>query len=363
MKHALVVGCSGIVGLPLSVLLLADPSWKVSGIARKDFEMKPNRLELLKCDVLNVDSLSKTLTHEKVGEITHLFITSWVGRPDPHEEVKVNRKLMKNVLGIASERCPQLQFVYLQTGTKYYGVHLGESKGMVNPAKEDAPRLKEPIFYYPQEDLLAKFAKENDWRYSINRPPTIVGPALGNAMNFPQTLAVYATIMKELGEPLIFPYSQKCYQSVKDYCNTRILCRTILWELENRHCSGEAFNVTNGDLLQTRQLWHHAGKYFHMQTRVADKPFRLVDFMKDKEDVWKKIVAKHHLADTTLDQVATFDFMDNFFGLDWDTMCITSKLRAFGFNETLDSLEGFSEVFDALQNIRVIPCPTPMSAR
>jgi len=356
MKHALIVGCSGIVGLPLSKLLLLDSTWKVSGIARHDFQLRPKDLELLECDVLDVVSLKKCLSPEKVACVTHLFVTSWVGKPDPKEEVEVNRKLLENVLRIVSERCSNLQYVYLQTGTKYYGVHLGESKGMVNPAKEDSPRLKEPIFYYPQEDLLAEKAKENNWRYAINRPPMILGTGLKISMNFPQTLAVYATIMKELGEPLVFPYSNKSYHSIKDYCNTRILTRAIVWEAENPHCNGEAFNVTNGDYLQAKQLWDHAGKYFKMQTKVAEKPFRVVDFMKDKGDVWKKIVEKYHLLNTTLDEVATFDFMDNFFACDWDTMCITSKLRRFGFEETLDSLEGFSLVFDSLQNLHLIPC-------
>jgi len=362
MKHALVVGCSGIVGLPLSKLLLLDSTWKVSGIARHDFELRPKELELLACDVLDVECLRKVLSHEKVGSVTHLFVTSWVGNPDPKEEVEVNRKLLENVLQIVSERCPKLQYVYLQTGTKYYGIHLGESKGMTNPAKEDSPRLKEPIFHYAQEDLLAKMAKDNNWRFVINRPPMILGTGLRISMNFPQTLAIYATIMKELGEPLIFPYGAKSYHSVKDYCNTKILTHAIVWEVEHPHCNGEAFNVTNGDFLQAKQLWNHVGKYFKIPTKMVDKPFRLVDFMKDKGDVWKKIVEKYHLLNTTLEDVATFDFMDNLFAADWDAICITSKLRAFGFTETLDSLQGFSDVFDSLQNLRLIPCECLVSS-
>ena len=87
-------------------------------------------------------------------------------------------------------------------GTKYYGQHLGPFK---TPAKEDDPRPPIQHFYYDQQDLLMRLRQGKAWSYSTTRPHVICGFALGNPLNIISILAVYATILREMGKPLTFP--------------------------------------------------------------------------------------------------------------------------------------------------------------
>ena len=48
-------------------------------------------------------------------------------------------------------------------------------------------------------------AEQYGYSWSVHRPHTIIGYALGNAMNMGQTLAVYATLCREKAGRLSFP--------------------------------------------------------------------------------------------------------------------------------------------------------------
>lgn len=51
-------------------------------------------------------------------------------------------------------------------------------------------------------------ADKYGFSWSVHRPHTVIGFAVGNAMNMGQTLAVYATLCKQSGLPFIFPGSK-----------------------------------------------------------------------------------------------------------------------------------------------------------
>ncbi len=78
----------------------------------------------------------------------------------------------------------------LVTGLKHY---LGpfEAYGK-NPAKppyrESQERLEYENFYYEQEDILFTAADRFGFTWSVHRPHTVIGFALGNAMNMGVTL-------------------------------------------------------------------------------------------------------------------------------------------------------------------------------
>jgi len=282
-------------------------------------------------------------------------VVAWISKIDEQDEIDVNRKLLDNLLQILVERCNDLQYVYLQTGTKYYGIHLGESLGLITPAREDQPRIKYPLPHFEQEDLLEKYAKEHDWRYTIGRPPVIFGFTLKNAMNIGNSIAIYATLLKELGEPLVFPYNNKAYHAVREFIDVGLLCNAIEWQANNPHCSGQAFNITNGDTIRTERLWKLVAEYFNMEVKVAEKPFELSEFQNDKKEAWKRIVQKYGLIDTPLEEVTTFEFMEMILDAEWDTISNTNKAYNYGFRERVDTEKKLIDYFDSLKNLRVIP--------
>ena len=60
-------------------------------------------------------------------------------------------------------------------------------------------------FYYAQEDEVFAAAARDGFGWSVHRPHTIIGYAVGNAMNMGVTLAVYATLCRETGRPFLLP--------------------------------------------------------------------------------------------------------------------------------------------------------------
>ena len=51
------------------------------------------------------------------------------------------------------------------------------------PFHEDEPRLAYPNFYYAQEDELFAAAERDGFTWSVHRAHTVIGYAVGNAMN------------------------------------------------------------------------------------------------------------------------------------------------------------------------------------
>lgn len=80
----------------------------------------------------------------------------------------------------------------LQTGAKHYGIHIGPT---FTPMQELDPRfLSQPNFYFSQEDILWKWATDNNTEWVITRPGFIIGAAPEAAMNIAYGLALYAAV-------------------------------------------------------------------------------------------------------------------------------------------------------------------------
>ena len=83
------------------------------------------------------------------------------------------------------------------TGLKHYlGPFEAYGKGTLpqTPFREEQGRLDVENFYYAQEDEVFAAAERDGFSWSVHRPHTIIGQAVGNAMNMGTTLAVYATL-------------------------------------------------------------------------------------------------------------------------------------------------------------------------
>jgi hypothetical protein len=56
-----------------------------------------------------------------VKDVTHVFFMTWIPRPTEEEMVKVNRGLFKTIVDTVADASRNLEHLYLQTGSKYYG--------------------------------------------------------------------------------------------------------------------------------------------------------------------------------------------------------------------------------------------------
>lgn len=65
--------------------------------------------------------------------------------------------------------------------------------------------------------------------WTVHRPHTIIGHAIGNVMNMGSTLAVYASICRETGRPFVFPGSPTQWSGLTDVTDARQLASQIHW--------------------------------------------------------------------------------------------------------------------------------------
>jgi hypothetical protein len=95
----------------------------------------------------------------------------------------------------------------LQTGAKHYGFHIGPA---TSPSFESDPRITlENNFYYPQEDLLSTYCKENGLEWNVMRPSYIIGAVRDNLLNNMIGISIYGAVCAYLKEPLKFPVTMR----------------------------------------------------------------------------------------------------------------------------------------------------------
>lgn len=350
-KVALIAGVTGIAGQNLARRLAESNEWMVYGLSRTRSEM--HGVEPIAGDLQNLDELQREVANKS---ITHVFFTSWLRQSTEALNCEVNGEMLENLLKALKDA--PLKHVALVTGGKNYFGSFDDSGlyPVITPYREEQERKPGLNFYYTQEDILFKYAAEKDFAWSVHRPNTVIGYAIGNAMNMGTTLAVYATICKESGRPFLFPGSKTIYEGVCDITDARILASQLEWVTGVDGARNQAFNIVNGDVFRWNWMWERIADYFGIEAAgYAGHVNRLEDMMKRADNDWKVILAKHKLRQTTIDQVASWWHTDSDLSRSFETFADMSKSRKLGFFDYKKSSESFFELFDKLREERIIP--------
>ena len=250
-RTVLVVGVTGIAGFNAS-RAFTHAGWDVVGLSRSARYEVPGVVQV-QADVLDQDSLDAALTGR---DISHLVFTTWSRQATEAENCRVNGAMLANVLTVLG-RTTRLEHAALVTGLKHY---LGPFEAYAStpaetPFRESQERLPHQNFYYDQEDILLSEAERQGFTWSVHRPHTLIGYALGNAMNMGVTLAVLGSICRATGEPFAFPGSPQQLNGVTDITDARLLGRHLLWSSTEDRARNHAFNTVNGEVFRWRQLW------------------------------------------------------------------------------------------------------------
>jgi len=226
-RTALVVGVTGIGGNHVARELLAA-GWDVVGLSRRAPQDLP-AVRHVAADLLDPAALGAALADVAP---THVFITTWMRQDTEAENIRVNAALVRNLLDALAPK-KSVRHVALVTGLKHY---LGPFEAYASsgtlpdtPLRESQPRLPLENFYYAQEDEVYAAAERDRFTWTVHRPHTVIGLAVGNAMNLGTTLAVYATICKETGRPFQFPGSAAQWNGLSDVTDARMLARQLVW--------------------------------------------------------------------------------------------------------------------------------------
>jgi nucleoside-diphosphate-sugar epimerase len=350
-KVALVAGSTGISGLNLATLLAQQEGWTVYGLARKP--LTTPGVKSVSADLLNPAQLRGSLSD--LG-VTHAFFTTWLRQENEQKNCEVNGAMLTNLLD-ALEKAP-LQHVSLVTGGKNYFGSFDDSGNfeVTTPFREEQPRKAGLNFYYTQEDILFERAHRQKLTWNVHRPNTIIGYAIGNAMNMGTTLAVYASICKETGQPFVFPGSPTQYHGISDMTDARMLAKQMVWAVETPAAANQAFNITNGDLFRWNWMWHQLAQFFGLEPApYPGQPTPLQAQMKDAGPVWDRIIAKYGLRPHSVHELAPWWHTDADLSRTFETFAFMSKSRALCFLEFQKTTTSFFDVAERLRAERIIP--------
>ena len=350
-RHALIVGVTGIQGSALAKRL-GDHGWRVTGIARRAADAAGTAI--VATDLLDAAAVSAALAGI---DPTHVFFNAWLRQPTEAENIRVNGAMLRNLLSAVEDR-PTLQHVALTTGLKHY---LGPFEAYAKvkpdtPFREEQPRLDYPNFYYEQEDILFDSARRAGFTWSVHRPHTVIGYAIGNAMNMGVTLAVYATICRVTGRPFLFPGSPGQYGAVTDVTDARILASQLEWAATSPPAANQALNIVNGDVFRWRRMWGIIAEGLGVEpAEYPGRPTPLVEQMADAGPIWDDIVRRHGLRPIPVETLASWWHSDADLGRTIETFTDMSKSRRLGFMDYQETSGSFLDLFDRLRREKVIP--------
>ena len=223
-----------------------------------------------------------------------------VAPPTEAENCDVNGRMLREPARRDASAEKSVRHVALVTGLKHYlGPFEAYAKAQPDtPFSEEQPRLPYENFYYVQEDILFAAAERDGFTWSVHRPHTLIGWALGNAMNMGVTLAVYAAICRETGRGFHFPGSREQWEAVTDVTDAGLLADHLVWAATTPAAANQALNIVNGDVFRWRRLWPRLAAALGVEPVPFDgEPAPLEQQMADAGEVWPEIVRRHGLRD------------------------------------------------------------------
>ena len=351
-RTALVVGASGIVGSATAELLIQQ-GWQVHGLARRP--VAQDGVQLVAADLQDAHATTAALRDVLPDAV---FITTWLRQDTEAENIRVNSAMVRNLLD-GLPKPDGRRHVALVTGLKHYlGPFESYGRGVMpqTPFREEQGRLDLPNFYYAQEDALFAAAGRDGFTWSVHRPHTVIGKAVGNAMNMGTTLAVYATLCRETGRPFRFPGSPTQWDGLTDMTDARQLARHLLWAATTETAHDEAFNVVNGDVFRWRWMWGRIAGWFGLEPAPFNGEVRpLEQQMANDAPLWRTIAEREGLAEPDLDRLASPWHTDADLGRPIEVVTDMGKSRRLGFTDYQPTDDAFFDLFAQLRADRLIP--------
>ncbi|EHA25443.1 hypothetical protein ASPNIDRAFT_186699 [Aspergillus niger ATCC 1015] len=377
-KVAFVTGANGISGYAIVEHLIRQPKQEWSKIIVTSRRPLPTpwidpRVEFVAVDFLESVETIVSKIKDICAPVTHAYFTSYVHDNDFKVLKEKNVPLFRNFLDAVDAVCPALRRVSLQTGGKYYGVHLGPVKV---PLEESFSRYDDQgfNFYYNQEDYLREAQKRrNTWSYNIIRPNAINGYAPhANGMSEALTIAIYMLICRELNQPATFPGNEYFWNSIDDNSYAPSLADLTVWASSQEHCRDEVFNHVNGDVFVWKHIWQDVAKYFGVevpepkfekaagQAKTLSNEIDMVEWAKDKRAVWETVVQKHGGKVEAFDW-GTWGFFNWATGKSWLTISSINKARKYGWKRHDNTFDTWIETYRSFENAGVLPSHTSLA--
>jgi hypothetical protein len=116
------------------------------------------------------------------------------------------------------------------------------------------------------------------------------------ALNVLPAIGVYAAIRREKGEPFGFPGGPSFVWEAAD---AGLVAEVMVWAAQSPRTANEAFNITNCDVFEWRNVWPALAKTLGVEPG-PDMPTSVAAYFEENADVWDQIVAKYNLRSRNL---------------------------------------------------------------
>jgi hypothetical protein len=190
----------------------------------------------------------------------------------------------------------------------------------------------------------------------VHRPHTIIGKAIGNAMNMGSTLAAYASICQETGRKFKFPGSAAQWNGLSDMTDSRMLGKQLVWASTSDFAKNNAYNIVNGDIFRWNWMWPRLAKFFGVEWEgFTGEASPLEAQMANDAPIWRRMVEGHSLVEPDLARVASPWHTDLDLGRPIEVMTDMAASRKLGFSAYQNTEEAFLDLFATLRSDRVIP--------
>lgn len=355
-RKLLVVGALGVVGRATMERFAGRESAEVIGLARRTPDFAPGAT-WISTDLRDAQATAAALAPHR--DITHVVYAALNEQPDllhgwrDPENVALNTAMLTNTLA-ALEGAPLAHMTLLQ-GTKAYGVHT--RRPMRVPAREHDAIRDHANFYFDQQDLVAAHAAKLGYCWTIFRPQIVLGNAVGSAMNPVATLGVYASLMRELGQPLSYLGDAHLLTECTD---ARLIASAIEWAWSEPRARNEVFNIANGDVMLWANLFERLAGEFNLSLGEASTMRPSVEMPKHAA-LWRRIAERDGLR--VADMAALVGLSWQYAEATWASLrpfpvpplVSTIKLRQAGFADCIDSEESIVQHIEAMRAQRYLP--------
>jgi nucleoside-diphosphate-sugar epimerase len=343
----LVTGAHGLVGSYVARHLREASDWHVQSTSRHP-RPAVDGVDHVVADLSDVRQLHAAKLRD---DVTHVFFAAYQMLDDQMAEAMLNSAILENTVRALLDRGAPVRHVTVYHGGKAYGAHIGQFK---TPASESDPRLLFPLFYYDQEDMLRVWSADRGIGFTIFRPDHICGVAFGPFVNLVHIVALYATISREMGQPLRFPGTDVGYRSLVQFTDARLLAKASAWAANAPSANERVFNISNGDFIRWVNTWPKVADYFGMELGQTF-PYDLNEVMADKAPIWDRIVAKYGLRKVPFEKMASWRFGNKILAAERDVISSTIRIRQAGFGDCIDSEECLFAMLDEMRTQNLIP--------
>jgi nucleoside-diphosphate-sugar epimerase len=356
-KNVLVTGASGLLGIAAIEKFLAA-GWEAVGVSRCEPELPSGRkVEFLSVDLR--DEKKCRAAFEPLTDVTHIAYTALHEKPElvagwsSKDQIDTNNAMLRNVVEPIVRTASNFEHISILQGTKIYGVHLHP---IPIPAREHDARKDHPNFFFDQEAYVGEMGARHGFKYTALRPQLVTGPTPG-ALNVLPAIGVYAAIRREKGEPFGFPGGPSFVWEAAD---ADLVADVMVWAAQSCQAANEAFNITNGDVFEWRNVWPALAKTLGVNAG-PDMPTSVAAYIENNAGVWHEIVKKYDLRSQNLpelvgqgDQHADFAFA---YGVPEGPKAFVStiKLRQAGFAKTIDTEDSFRKALQSLIDRKLLP--------